>query len=65
MQVLQVHVSLFCYEIFLVQNSMILMSEVTDGSECWQLFFGLVVVSEVLLVFGVISGNSKMGNDFC
>lgn len=40
------------------------MSEVTDGSECWQLFFVLVVVSEILLVFGVISGNSKMGNDF-
>lgn len=44
---------------------MMLMSEVTDGSECWQLFFVLVVVSEILLVFGVISGNSKMGNDFC
>lgn len=46
---------------FLVQNSM--MSEVTDWTECWQLFFGLVVVGEILLVYA--SGNPKMGNDFC
>lgn len=50
---------------FLVQNSVILMSEVIDWNECWQLFFDLVVVGEILLLFGVTSGNPKMGNDFC
>ena len=52
----------------LVQNSMILISEVIDWSECWQLFAGfVVVVGGILLslVFGVVSGNPKIVNDFC
>lgn len=47
---------------------MILISEVVDWSECWQLFAGfVVVVSGILLslVFGVVSVNPKIGNDFC
>lgn len=47
---------------------MILTSEVIDWSECWQLFAGFVVVVGgilLYLVFGVVSGNPKIGNDFC
>lgn len=47
---------------------MILISEVIDLSECWQLFAGfVVVVGGILLslVFGVVSGNPKTGNNFC
>lgn len=56
-------VSCFVKKCFLVWNSMILISEVRDWSECWQLFAGFVVVVGILLslVFGVVFGNPKTG----
>lgn len=52
----------------LVQGSMVLISEVIDQSEWSQSFAGFVVVVcgiSLSLVFGVVSGNPKTGNDFC
>lgn len=49
----------------LVQNSLILIPEVIGWSECSQLFASFAVVVSGILVFGVVSGNPEIGNEFC
>ena len=65
---LQVPISLFCEEMLLVEDGIIITPEVKGWSEYWQQFAGfVVVVSGILLslVFGVVSGSPKIGNDVC